>query len=104
MLFLILFLHSYQLMIRCWADNPDARPTFTELCQDLEDWMQRDTPYLDMEQLDEHQPYYNVSAVSVSSGTSCTELTCEVPDSNITADNNHLSCDDKEVKFEVTSL
>lgn len=56
-------------MMRCWADNPDARPTFTELCQDLEDWMQadHDTPYLDMSQVDEGQPYYDMSAVSESS-------------------------------------
>ena len=57
-------------MRRCWSDNPDMRPTFTELCQDLEDWMQREVPYLDMNQLDEEQPYYNASAVSLSSGSS----------------------------------
>ncbi|KAL9980660.1 hypothetical protein ACROYT_G009272 [Oculina patagonica] len=61
----------YRLMTRCWADNPDARPTFTGLCQVLEDWMQRDTPYLDLDQVDEEQPYYNLSAVSQSSGSSC---------------------------------
>ena len=65
------FLHRYQLMRRCWADTPDTRPTFTELCQDLEDWMQREIPYLDMDQLNEDQPYYDASAVSVSSGSSC---------------------------------
>ena len=59
------------MMRRCWADNPDTRPTFAELCQDLEDWMQREVPYLDMDQLDEDQPYYNASALSLSSGSSC---------------------------------
>ena len=58
-------------MRRCWTENPDTRPTFTELCQDLEDWMQREVPYLDMSQLDEDQPYYDASAVSLSSGSSC---------------------------------
>ena len=65
------FINSYQLMRRCWTENPDTRPTFTELCQDLEDWMQREVPYLDMNQLDEDQPYYDASAVSLSSGSSC---------------------------------
>ncbi|XP_078381578.1 fibroblast growth factor receptor 2-like [Oculina patagonica] len=46
----------YQLMTRCWEDDPDGRPTFTELCQDLEELMQRDVPYLDLVQLDEDQP------------------------------------------------
>ena len=58
-------------MRRCWAENADTRPTFTELCQDLEDWLQREVPYLDMNQLDEDQPYYDASAVSLSSGSSC---------------------------------
>ncbi len=83
---------SYQLMTRCWADNPDARPTFTELCQDLEDWMQRDTPYLDMDQVDEDQPYYDASAAAQSSGSS------ESPDSNTNADN--LAYDHKDVQFQ----
>jgi len=65
------FINSYELMRRCWAANPDSRPTFTELCQDLDDWMQREVPYLDMDQLDEDQPYYDASAVSLSSGSSC---------------------------------
>ena len=83
------------MMTRCWADNPDARPTFTELCQDLEDWMQRDTPYLDMDQLDEDQPYYNASAISASSGSLCEEPASESHDSNTTAEN--LACDDNTV-------
>ncbi|XP_078363420.1 fibroblast growth factor receptor 2-like [Oculina patagonica] len=86
----------YQLMRRCWADNPDARPTFTELCQDLEDWMQRDTPYLDMDQVDEDQPYYDVSAAAQSSGSS------ESSDSNTNADN--LAFDHKDVQFHNSSL
>ena len=89
-------------MKRCWADNPDARPTFTELCQDLEAWMQRDTPYLDMGQVDEDQPYYNASAVSASSGSSCEEHSAETPDETIAADN--LSCVGNEVKTEFTSF
>ena len=74
------------MMTQCWADNPDVRPTFTELCQDLEDWIQQDTPYLDMDHLDENQLYYNASAVSASGGSSCEEHARESPDSTITRD------------------
>ena len=94
--------HSYRLMTLCWADNPDARPTFTELCQDLEDWMQRDTPYLDINQVNEDQPYYDASAVSVSSGSACEEHDSDSPDSNTTADN--LFSDLHPVKIEFTGF
>ncbi|XP_078362114.1 uncharacterized protein LOC144646407 isoform X2 [Oculina patagonica] len=92
----------YQLMTRCWADDPDARPTFTELCQDLEDWMQRDSPYLDINQVDEDQPYYDATAVSASSGSSCEEHASESHDLNNSADN--LACDDNLIKNEFTSF
>ena len=59
-------------MLRCWADSPDARPTFTELCQDLEEWMQQATSYLFMSELS--YPFH--------------------PDSNIAAD-----LDDKNAGF-----
>ena len=89
-------------MTRCWADNPDARPTFTGLCKDLEDWIQRDTPYLDLDQLDEDRPYYDASAVSASSGSSCEDHASESPDSNITVVD--LVCDNKDDKeFEITN-
>ena len=57
--------------------------------------MQRDTPYLDMDQVDEDQPYYDVSAMSVSSGSSCEEHEPECTDLNTTAKN--LSCGVKDV-------
>ena len=64
--------------------------------------MQRDTPYLDMDQVDEDQPYYDASAVSPSSGSSCEECaSTESPESNINA---NFTCDDKEVKIETTSF
>ena len=61
---------SYQLMTCCWEEAPDKRPTFTKLRQDLEDWMQKQTPYLDVGQVDEDQPYYDAAAESPSSGSS----------------------------------
>ena len=57
--------------------------------------MQRDTPYLDMDQVDEDQPYYDVSAMSVSSGWSCKEYELECTDLNATAEN--LSCGGQDV-------
>ena len=90
-------------MRRCWTDNPDARPTFAELCQELEDWIQREIPYLDMEQLNEDQPYYDASAVSLSSGSSCDgQAPGESVDANTAADN--LASNDKEVTSESTNF
>lgn len=82
------------MMRRCWEDNPEARPTFTGLCQELEDWIQREIPYLDMDQLNEDQPYYDASAVSLSSGESV--------DANTATDN--LANDDNEVTSEFTKF
>ena len=97
------FLHSYQMMLRCWAENPDVRPTFTELCQELEDWIQREIPYLDMDQLNEDQPYYDASAVSLSSGSSCDgHAPGQSLDPNPAADN--LVCDENEVTTEPTNV
>jgi len=93
----------YQMMRRCWVDNPDLRPTFTALCQELEDWIQREIPYLDMDQLNEDQPYYDASAVSLSSGSSCDgHAPGESLDSNPAADN--LACDDDEVTSQSTNF
>ena len=57
-------------MARCWEDTLDARPTFTELCQDLEDWMLAGTYYLDVNKVNENEPYYDTPVVSASSGSS----------------------------------
>ena len=44
-------------MTRCWDYNPDARPTFTELSQDLGDWIQADPCCVDISLLNEDQPH-----------------------------------------------
>ena len=49
--------------------------------------MQRDTPYLDIDQIDENQPFYDVSAMSASSGSSCEKHAPECTDLNTTAEN-----------------
>ena len=86
----------------CWADNPDARPTFTELCRDLEAWMQRDVPYLDLDQVDEDQPYYNASAVSATKRSSSEERESGSPDPNTTAAS--FTCENNENKVEITQF
>ena len=92
------------MMRRCWADNAEVRPTFTELCRELEDWIQREIPYLDMDQLNEDQPYYEASATaSLSSGSSCDgHAPGESLPSNTAADN--LACDENEVTSESTNV
>ena len=90
-------------MMRCWADNPDARPTFIELCRDLEEWMQRDVPYLDLDQLDEDQAYNDTSAVSASNKSFYDEEhESQCPEPNTTAAN--LACDNNDDKLEITRL
>ena len=89
-------------MRRCWADNPDTRPSFAELCQELEAWMQREVPYLDMDQLDENQPYYDASAVSLSSGSSCDGHAAAGSFASNNAD--HFAQDGNQVKSEFTSF
>ena len=66
-------------MTRCWDYNPDARPTFTELYQDLGDWTQANSCSVDISQLNEDQPCYNESTVLVSSGLSYQEHAYEHP-------------------------
>ncbi|KAL9980680.1 hypothetical protein ACROYT_G009297 [Oculina patagonica] len=88
----------YQMMTRCWADIPETRPTFTELCRDLEDWMQAYAYYLDVNQLDENQPYYDTSVVSASSGSFSEEHESDSPESNNTA-GNLADRDNEDAKF-----
>ena len=65
--------------------------------------MQREVPYLDMDQLDEDQPYYDASAVSLSSGSSCEgHALSKSLASNIDADN--LPGDGNQVTSEFTSF
>ncbi len=85
-------------MTRCWEDNPDTRPTFTELCRDLEDWMQAYAYYLDVNQLDENQPYYDTSMVSASSGSFSEEHESDSPESNNTTE-NLADRDNEDAKF-----
>ena len=52
------FFLRYQLMLDCWKEEPNERPTFENTTRLLEEMMQEDTPYLDFESLDESKEYY----------------------------------------------
>ena len=47
------------MMLDCWKEVPDERPTFEQLILQLELMMTIDTPYFDFEKLDETEAYYN---------------------------------------------
>ena len=47
------------MMLDCWKEGPDERPTFEQLIVTLEQMMTTDTPYFDLEKLDESEAYYN---------------------------------------------
>ena len=44
----------------CWQDNPENRPTFTQIRETLETIMQKDNPYLDLTAVEESHVEYNV--------------------------------------------
>ncbi|XP_078365914.1 uncharacterized protein LOC144650130 [Oculina patagonica] len=48
----------YQLMLNCWREDPSDRPTFESATRSLEKMLQEDTPYLDLETLDESKSCY----------------------------------------------
>ncbi|XP_067031687.1 uncharacterized protein [Acropora muricata] len=50
----------YEMMIECWKESPESRPSFTQLRDSLEAIMQKDNPYLDLRAVDESRAYYNV--------------------------------------------
>ena len=64
--------------------------------------MQRDVPYLDLDQVDEDQPYYDASVVSAASRSSSEERESGIPDPNTTAAS--LTCDNNEDKVEITQF
>ena len=72
------FRYSYQLMMWCWTEEPENRPTFTELRAELEAWMQRDVPYLDMDRVDDSKHYYDEPALCETSESSSDGLDSEV--------------------------
>ena len=48
------------MMQDCWQNNPENRPTFTQIRESLETIMQKENPYLDLTAVDESHAEYNV--------------------------------------------
>ena len=53
-------------MLDCWRDDPNERPSFTEMIPTLEQMMTADTPYYDFTLLDESQECYSDQRPSTS--------------------------------------
>ena len=53
-------------MLDCWRDDPNERPSFSEMIPTLEQMMTADTPYYDFTLLDESQECYNDQCPSTS--------------------------------------
>ena len=53
-------------MLDCWRDDPNERPSFSEMITTLEQMMTADTPYYDFTLLDESQECYNDQCPSTS--------------------------------------
>ena len=51
-------------MTECWRESPDERPTFNRIREELEEVMERDTPYLELENMDPNSSYYTVMSGS----------------------------------------
>ena len=75
-----LFSIRYGMMLDCWKEVPDERPTFEQLIVQLEQMMTTDTPYFDFEELDESEAYYNeaVSDSNEKSGGIDTEVEIQI--------------------------
>lgn len=54
----------YQIMMRCWQNNPDVRPTFTELRNQLKDMETKHKRLINMKMYD-RQLYANVEDLNV---------------------------------------
>ena len=54
----------YDLMTKCWEELPENRPTFAELCTELEAMMSVDKAYLDLTNIEETTEYMNLGSGS----------------------------------------
>ncbi|XP_035692928.1 proto-oncogene tyrosine-protein kinase receptor Ret-like [Branchiostoma floridae] len=76
----------YQLMLTCWHELPEDRPSFTDIRNFLEDLMEKDTPYLDL-RVDQSKDYYK--AVD-SDGDNSVEVAESCPSSLVAPSSNGL--------------
>jgi len=50
----------YQIMMKCWENDPDERPTFTDLKKQLKDMQRQHRRLINMDMFDKSQLYANV--------------------------------------------
>ena len=71
------------MMHDCWQDNPENRPTFTQIRETLETIMQKDNPYLDLTAVEQSHVEYNVR---------CFDSVAEESDDDQRDDNVEVVC------------
>lgn len=64
----------YSLMMNCWKQDPDERPSFQELVEDLEKLLLQETEYFEFDKLDESKEYYAVQETTESEGNDVAEI------------------------------
>ena len=66
----------------CWLENPNDRPTFTDLRSQFDALLTKDNPYIQFENINAHMPYYN-SRLSRHNSNSDDEHTLGISSSDI---------------------
>ena len=51
---------SYSMILDCWRQDQDERPSFQELVERLEQLMLQEVEYFDFDKVDESKDYYHV--------------------------------------------
>ena len=64
------FYNRYKLMMDCWKEDPNERPSFVQLVPILEEMMTEDTPYYYFRLLDPNQPCYREASATNTSKAS----------------------------------
>lgn len=59
-------LFSYSLMLDCWKQDLNERPSFQELVERLERLMHQEVEYFDFDKVDESKDYYLVQDVKTN--------------------------------------
>ena len=58
------YFNRYRLMIDCWKEDPNERPSFVQLIPILEKMMTEDTPYYYFRLLDQSQLCYREASAT----------------------------------------
>ena len=54
--------YSYDIMLKCWMEDPASRPCFSTLKMTFAEMLQENNPYIQFDNINAHNPYYtNIS-------------------------------------------